>query len=115
MARQANASRTSFAAASVEWLRGMLRKGLAGMMRPRGESRMKLIETLPLGGRRQLMLVVCDGQRVLVGAGGDGVHSIAEMRDRGAIDLAASTISERLPEPVAGAAGRYRKLEVRCS
>lgn len=41
---------------------------------------MELVETLPLGGKRQLMLVLCDGQRVLVGAGSDGVHSITEMK-----------------------------------
>jgi hypothetical protein len=40
---------------------------------------MELIETLHLGGKRQLLLVLCDGQRYLVGAGGDSVHSIAEI------------------------------------
>ena len=38
--------------------------------------RMELIEKLELGGKRQLMLVVCDGQRYLVGAGSDGIHAI---------------------------------------
>ena len=37
---------------------------------------MKLVETLNVGGKRQLMLVVCDGERYLIGAGGDSVHSI---------------------------------------
>jgi len=37
---------------------------------------MKLVESLPLGGRRQLLLVVCDNQRYLVGAGADSVGSI---------------------------------------
>jgi flagellar biogenesis protein FliO len=41
---------------------------------------MTLIDRLELGGRRQLLLVECDGQRYLVGAGGDSVHSIAEIR-----------------------------------
>jgi hypothetical protein len=40
---------------------------------------MELIETLQLGGKRQLLLVSCDGQRYLVGAGSDSVHSIAEI------------------------------------
>jgi hypothetical protein len=40
---------------------------------------MELVEVLQLGGRRQLMMVVCDGRRYLVGTGGDGVHSIAEI------------------------------------
>jgi flagellar biogenesis protein FliO len=41
---------------------------------------MELIETLQLGGKRQLMLVVCDGRRILVGAGGDGVQAVVEMQ-----------------------------------
>jgi hypothetical protein len=53
-----------------------LRNGLGG---GRAGRRMELIETLQLGGKRQLLLVLCDGQRYLVGAGGDSVHSIAEI------------------------------------
>jgi flagellar biogenesis protein FliO len=41
------------------------------------ERRMELLETLNLGGKRQLMLVQCDGQRYLVGLGSDSVQSIA--------------------------------------
>jgi len=37
---------------------------------------MELVESLPLGNRRQLLLVVCDNQRYLVGAGADSVGSI---------------------------------------
>lgn len=37
---------------------------------------MKLVESLALGNRRQLLLVVCDSQRYLVGAGADSVGSI---------------------------------------
>lgn len=42
--------------------------------------RMELLETLSLGGRRQLMLVVCDGERFLVGVSGDAVQSIVGCR-----------------------------------
>ncbi len=51
---------------------------------------MKLVESLQLGNRRQLLLVVCDNQRYLVGAGADNVGSIlaveagAASRDRAA-------------------------------
>ncbi len=51
---------------------------------------MKLIESLALGNRRQLLLVVCDNQRYLVGAGADSVGSILALdaggvsRDRAA-------------------------------
>ena len=37
---------------------------------------MKLVESLALGNRRQLLLVVCDNQRYLVGAGAESVGSI---------------------------------------
>lgn len=37
---------------------------------------MKLVESLSLGNKRQLLLVVCDNQRYLVGAGADSVGSI---------------------------------------
>ncbi len=47
--------------------------------RVREERRMKLAETLSLGGKRQLMLVLCDGQRYLVGASGEGVETIVAM------------------------------------
>jgi len=43
----------------------------------RVERRMQLLEVLPLGGKRQLMLVECDGLRYLVGAGGESVNAIA--------------------------------------
>lgn len=46
----------------------------------RSAPRMELVETLQLGGKRQLMLVACEGRRYLVGAGGESVHSIAEMK-----------------------------------
>jgi hypothetical protein len=41
---------------------------------------MELLETLQLGGKRQLMLVRCNGQGFLVGAGGENIHSIVEVR-----------------------------------
>jgi flagellar biogenesis protein FliO len=55
---------------------GRLRMRFPRIGRPRDERRMKLAETLSLGGKRQLMLVICDGQRFLVGTGGDGVGTI---------------------------------------
>ncbi len=47
--------------------------------RDRAAPRMELVEVLALGGKRQLLLVVCDGQRYLVGIGGDGVQTIVPM------------------------------------
>jgi flagellar biogenesis protein FliO len=42
----------------------------------RAAKQMKLVETLALGGKRQLMLVSCGEQKFLVGAGADGVQTI---------------------------------------
>jgi len=54
----------------------MVRRGRAGLGAARAERSMKLVETLQLGGKRQLMLVSCEGRQFLVGAGADGVQSI---------------------------------------
>jgi flagellar biogenesis protein FliO len=75
---------TSNAAASTQqttpglagWLLQRLRGGLA---QARGERRMRIAETLSLGGKRQLLLVVCDGERFLIGAGADSVQSITAL------------------------------------
>jgi flagellar biogenesis protein FliO len=40
---------------------------------------MKLVESLALGNRRQLLLIDCGNQRYLVGAGADSVGSILAM------------------------------------
>jgi flagellar biogenesis protein FliO len=70
---------TGLAAWLLARSRGFFQNGLAGMGGARARRRMELVETLQLGGKRQLMLVTCEGRRYLVGAGGDSVHSIAEM------------------------------------
>lgn len=46
--------------------------------RERGSNRkqMRLVESLTLGGRRQLLLIVCNEQKYLVGTGADSVGSI---------------------------------------
>ena len=54
--------------------------GIEIKSRSHRHSRLQLIETLQLGGRRQLMLVLCDEQEYLVAAGPDSVHSITPTR-----------------------------------
>ena len=41
---------------------------------------MRLIETLPLGAKKQLLLVACDGERFLIGTGPESVQSILRVR-----------------------------------
>ena len=44
---------------------------------------MRLVETLALGGRRQLMLVRCGGEHFLVGGGVDSVETIVQVKADG--------------------------------
>ena len=60
------------------WIWAMLRsrRGLRGTQR----KQMRLIETLPLGGKRQLMLVRCGEEMFLVGGSVEGVTTIVPVR-----------------------------------
>ncbi|WP_396127128.1 flagellar biosynthetic protein FliO [Edaphobacter bradus] len=59
------------------WLQRHLSSRLSVAKRHR---EMELVETISLGGRRQLMLVACAGQRFLVGADADGVQAIVQVK-----------------------------------
>jgi len=52
------------------WVVAAMKRG------PRAERTMRVLETLSLGGRKQLALVECGGQRFLVGTGPDSVDSL---------------------------------------
>ncbi len=41
---------------------------------------LQLVETLPLGGKRQLMLVTCAGEYFLVGGGPESLETIVRVR-----------------------------------
>ena len=60
----------------VGWLLGKMRSARLSVTRSRAERCLKLVETLSLGGRRQLMLVSCGQKKFLVGVGADGVQTI---------------------------------------
>lgn len=56
--------------------------GLFRVWRGQRETRrrqLRLVEMLPLGGKRQLMLVTCAGESFLVGAGADSVETIVRL------------------------------------
>src|ERR1700733_14552413 len=59
------------------WLLGLLR-GWPGQ-REGQVKQMQLIETLALGGKRQLMFVSCGGERFLVGGGLESVETIVRV------------------------------------
>ena len=73
-------------------------QGLAGWVldRVRGwrgqheaqRKQLRLVETLSLGGKRQLMLVTCAGESFLVGGGAESVETIVRLRSEVSIDVA---------------------------
>ncbi|MGD0888275.1 MAG: flagellar biosynthetic protein FliO [Acidobacteriaceae bacterium] len=99
----------------LAWFQTPLRVRFSGIGKARAKRRMELVEMLQLGGKRQLMLVVCDGQRYLVGAGGDSVQSIAEMREPLAADYVSIAMSEGTDTGRENAAMQDSEQEARCS
>jgi hypothetical protein len=99
----------------LAWFQTPLLVKFSGMGKARAKRRMELVEMLQLGGRRQLMLVVCDGQRYLVGAGGDSVQSIAEMREPLAANYVSIAMSEGTDAVSENAAILDPGQEARCS
>jgi flagellar biogenesis protein FliO len=55
---------------------------------------LRLVETLPLGGKRQVMLVMCDGERFLVGGGSDSVQTIVRVSADGPFDAPTNSLDE---------------------
>lgn len=62
----------------AEWLLGLLR-GIRSQ-RQHTVKEMHLLEILPLGGKRQLMLVSCAGERFLIGGGVESVETIVRVQ-----------------------------------
>ena len=63
------------------WVFGLLR-GWRGE-RTAQRKQMRVVETLALGGRRQLMLVSCGDEHFLVGGGMDSVETIVRVKADG--------------------------------
>ena len=53
---------------------------------------LRLVETLSLGGKRQLMLVTCAGESFLVGGGMDSVATIVRLKGEVSLDVAAKSL-----------------------
>jgi len=52
------------------------------------------VETLALGGKRQLMLVTCAGESFLVGGGLDSVETIVRLKAEVQLDSEATSLGE---------------------
>ncbi len=74
------------------WVMGQLRD-----LRSRREihrKQLRLVETLPLGGKRQLMLVTCGRESFLVGGGMDSIETIVRLKTGASPDVAATDLDE---------------------
>ncbi|WP_433964243.1 flagellar biosynthetic protein FliO [Tunturiibacter gelidiferens] len=74
------------------WVLGLVR-GWHGQ-RVSQQKKLQLVETLPLGGRRQLMLVTCEGESFLVGGSFESVETIVRLKAEATLDFAADRLDE---------------------
>ena len=59
------------------------------------QKQLQLVETLPLGGKRQLMLVRCGGESFLVGGSFESVETIVRLRAETSLDPTTDRLEER--------------------
>jgi hypothetical protein len=55
---------------------------------------LRLVETLRLGGKMQLMLVTCAGESFLVGGGLESVETIVRLKAEASLDVATKSLGE---------------------
>ena len=65
------------------WLLGMMGR-LTLPAKRQARQHMRVVETLPMGPKRHLYLVSCDGERFLVGGGAESVQTIVRVRPENA-------------------------------
>jgi flagellar biogenesis protein FliO len=84
----------TIAAHEVQGLSGWVLGALGGWRGQREMQRkqLRLVETLPLGGKRQLMLVSCDGESFLVGGGMDSVETIVRLKAEVSLDIVGKSL-----------------------
>lgn len=58
---------------------------------------LRLVETLPLGGKRQLMLVTCAGESFLIGGGVESVETIVRVKAEASLDPETKSLEGRCP------------------
>jgi len=82
------------AAPEVQGLAGWLIELLRGWRGQRAmqQKQLRLVESLSLGGKRQLMLVTCAGESFLVGGGMDSVETIVRLKPKVSLDVVAKSV-----------------------
>ena len=63
---------TGWIASAVRWLKTPAERAQ--------RKHLRVVETLTIGAKKQLVLVSCDGERFLVGTGAEGVGTITRVR-----------------------------------
>jgi flagellar biogenesis protein FliO len=72
------------------WVLSLLRGWRGQREIPRKQ--LRLVETLPLGGKRQLMLVTCAGESFLVGGGMESVETIVRLKSEVSLNVMAKSL-----------------------
>jgi hypothetical protein len=84
------------ASAEVQGLGGWMLSLLRGWRGQREvqHKQLRLVETLQLGGKMQLMLVTCAGESFLVGGGLESVETIVRLKAEVSLDVATKSLGE---------------------
>jgi hypothetical protein len=69
---------------------GLLRDWHGG--RELKQKQLRLVESLPLGGKRQLTLVACGEDFFLVGGGQESVQAIVRLNDKASLDAVSKSL-----------------------
>ena len=84
-AQSAHAGRSMHDDGAWHWLTALSGRLFGGLRIGSGRTgapRMQILEMLPLGARKQLVLVRCDGETYLIGTGPESVQSIQRIEAR---------------------------------
>ena len=76
----------------ASWVLGLIQDWRSGSEVPL--KRLRLVESLPLGGKRQLMLVACDEEIFLIGGGPENVGSIVQLNARTSLDAVTKSLDK---------------------
>jgi Flagellar biosynthesis protein, FliO len=74
------------------WVLGLLQNWRG--QRETQRKQLRLVETLSLGGKRQLMLVTCGGESFLVGGGPESVETIVRLKTEVWPDMTSKSLDE---------------------
>ena len=74
------------------WILGVFRVWRG--QRETTRKQLRLVELLPLGGKRQLMLVTCAGESFLVGGGVDSIETIVRLNTETSLGVLSTSLDE---------------------